>query len=315
MDNKKDTILIESFDNWIQEQKANFKECKKNNSSEFEASTKTGRVYEDDKDILLDPNLDTKVESVDPKLIMNFTHLGSLSSTAMNRARLLSSRLKGKTNSSALTPTETKSILEIFKENPTSGFTSIIDFIFKGYNIDPTKGLSGYKINTLLNAINKLSSCPLITLSHSDTIHYDRKSKDWNTSINDIVNYYVGVSTEDKARIRSSLISITSAAISHKKTEQSDNLFLQGSLIVEKDYIYLWIFNSNVRVVANKKKGGTVVQTVFDITRNQFKFSVENWNKNYAEIMMKEHIKSMDDWLNDNCTPEGSNTVALTCFV
>lgn len=48
MDNKKDTILIESFDNWIQEQKANFKECKKNNSSEFEASTKTGRVYEDD---------------------------------------------------------------------------------------------------------------------------------------------------------------------------------------------------------------------------------------------------------------------------
>lgn len=309
--NNENEILIDSFKNWINEQKVNFEENNNSNETSYACNTRTISSSRTGSS----GSRSSRSLRTSPILVMNYTHLGRLSDTAINRARRLSSQLKGRTNSSSLTPDEKKSLMEIFKENPTSGFTSIIDFIFKGYNINPAQGLRGCDINNLLKAVNSISSCPLVTLSHSDTIHYDRKSKDWNTSINDIVNYYVGVSNADKAKIRNSLINLTSAAISNKKTEQSDNLFLQGSLIVESDYIYLWIFNSRVSIVANKKKGGTVVQTVFDINRNQFKFSIENWNKNYAEIIMQEHIKAMDDWLNDNTTPEGDNAVALTCFV
>ena len=70
--------------------------------------------------------------------------------------------------------------------------------------------------------------------------------------VNQIVNYYVGVSDEDKTKIRNSLINLTKVAISHKKAEQSENLFTQGSLIVNNDYIYLWLLTSNVTVVAKE---------------------------------------------------------------
>lgn len=250
-----------------------------------------------------------------PRLVMNVTEVGPVSATARSRSMQLKKILNGRKNSSNLNNQKYNNLLETFKNNPSSGFTSLIDLAFRSANINLTDGLQGFEVTRMLNFINKLGSCPLVTLAHSDRIHYERKGKDWNTTVNQIVNYYVGVSDEDKTKIRNSLINLTKVAISHKKAEQSENLFTQGSLIVNNDYIYLWLLTSNVTVVAHKQKKGTVVQETLDINRYQFRFSIANWNKYYAEIVAKEHINSMDDWLNDNNTPAGSSEVLLTCFM
>ncbi len=206
---------------------------------------------------------------------------------------------------------EYQKLLKKFKETPASGCTTILDMARIKANFNPIQPLKEGNLQAYNKYISEVLRCPFFHIEISDAVKYERKEKNWDKAIDDIVNLYEGIDSSNKEQIRKSLISLTKSATSRKDTKQCENLFVQNTLEL-KDEIKIYIYYSSVALKEHSGKS-TSRQTNLNIVKTKLRFYKEYW-ENYAETVMKKHIKSIDDWLEDNSTPEGNEPHALTCL-
>ncbi|MBE6050194.1 MAG: hypothetical protein E7214_05890 [Clostridium sp.] len=221
--------------------------------------------------------------------------------------------LGGLDDGSSLDDKTQKELLEVFKKNPTSGCTSLIDMARNSSGFDPTQPFKDDNINKFKVYLKKVATCPLMTVCYADTQHYDRKTSDWKKAINAIVDLYEGIASTEKSKIEKSLVNLADCALSNTKTTQSMSLFTQSTVDTNRDGLCLYVYYSYVEIKADEKKGHTVTQTKFDISRIKLKFYTEYW-PTYAEKVMNIHVKSLDSWLDSNNTPDGDDKPNLLCF-
>lgn len=246
-------------------------------------------------------------------LTQKVTATGSKAEEERLRSKSLDGFLGGLPDGSSLDDDNQEQLLQVFKNNPSSGCTSLMDMARVAAGFDPTEPFNDDNLVKFRNYLKRVANCPLMTINYADTVSYDKKVSDWNDAIKGMVDLFEGIETSQKNKIKDSLINLTKCALSHTKTEQSTTLFTQSTINVDNSGLYFYAYYSSVKIVADKKKGHTVVQNKFNISRIKLRFYTEYW-PSYAEKVMNAHVKSFDNWLNDNNTPDGDNMPDLFCF-
>lgn len=246
-------------------------------------------------------------------LVQNVTATGSKAEEERSKSELLDEFLGGLPDGSSLNNEDRYKLLQVFKNNPSSGCTSLMDMARVAAGFDPTEPFNDDNLVKFRNYLKRVANCPLMTINYADTVNYDKKESNWDDAINGIVDLFEGIESNQKNKIKDSLVNLTKCAISHTKTEQSTTLFTQSTINVDNNGLYFYAYYSSVKIVADKKKGHTVVQTKFNISRIKLRFYTEYWSS-YAEKVMDAHVKSFEDWLNENNTKNGGSKPNLTCF-
>ena len=232
--------------------------------------------------------------------------IGNNKDNSMDRNDAVKNAMPGDTE---MTQEEYNNLLDKFKGAPMTGCTTVMDMARVTSGFNPQIPLKEGNYTSYLDYVKRIASAPFFHLEYSNTIEYHRESKDWNDAIDEIVGLYDGIKAEDENKIKESLVNLAKAATSRSDTKQKENLFVQNSLEASMQY-RVHIYYSNVELVEHKSKGSTSKQTDFTIARTRLRFYDELW-EHYAERVMKKHVKLMDDWLDDNTTKAGDQSINL----
>ncbi|MEC4816464.1 MAG: hypothetical protein SAK29_24830, partial [Scytonema sp. PMC 1069.18] len=198
------------------------------------------------------------------------------------------------------TPEQYEVLLKAFKDSPATGCTTVMDMARISTGFNPAAPLQEGNYSAFIDYVNTLTSSPFFEVYPSSNEEYRRVNEDWNRVVDDIVNYYQGITDADRGRVRMSLYQLIQAAVSRRDSWQSQTLFVQNTVQATNNNLIVFIYQSNVAIIEHGRKR-TSTETFFKITKIILKFYVEHW-VNYAELVIKTHIKLVRDWLDENST-------------
>lgn len=188
--------------------------------------------------------------------------------------------------------------------------------IAAGYNpADPSAAgnLAGF-----LAYVQEIMRCPIFVTTLNDTVDIAWQS-DWNSIVNAIASYYVGISDDEKATIGNSLWTLARAAASNPNTNQTDNLFVQSTLNSDSGNLGVYIYKSSVLVREERHRGSgknaptrTADTASLTLYRTVLSFQTAGWPA-YSKIIMPKTNASLSSWLTDNSTPQGTVPVDWNC--
>lgn len=194
--------------------------------------------------------------------------------------------------------------LKIFKANPLSGCTTILDMarITSGY--DPNGDITEANKDNYLEYLKKVYSCPLIHLNTNMRETYNRKETSWEDAISQIAELFTGIADSNKDKIKRSIKNLANAAASHSNTAQGTSIFSVSAINTSKNNVEIYIYHSNISLCENKSKGSDCKQTSIDIIKAYCEFRSDMW-ATYAEMIFNKHYEAVNNWINDNSTQNG----------
>lgn len=194
--------------------------------------------------------------------------------------------------------------MKIFKESPISGCTTILDMARVASGYDPNGGMNRANKENYKEYLKKVLACPLFHLKIDTCDTYNRNEKSWNEAINQIVNLFTGVTTNDREKIEQTIKNLVNAVTSNYNTKQGASIFSVSVLDADENHVEAYIYYSDILMCEDKKKGSDCKQSTLNIFKTYLEFRSDLWPI-YAEKIFDKHYKAVDDWLDDNSTKQG----------
>lgn len=216
-------------------------------------------------------------------------------------------------NPTSLNDDEYQLALSEFQNNPLTGCTSVLDMARVASGYDPNGSATDTQnIAKFNDYLRRVLTAPFFHLTMNEHSEYHREESNWTAAINEISNLFDGVQGEDKSKIVSSITNLANAVASHKDTRQTSNLFTVSAINAPNNnsIIEVYLYSSKIEMIESEYKGSDCKQTDIDIRKINLRFNKEMW-KSYARKVLERHVKLVDDWLDDNSTRPGTETVNL----
>lgn len=210
-------------------------------------------------------------------------------------------------------PDQDPEFIETFVNAPATGLSTLLDMARAAAGWDPLAPDDPVNVARFRSYVAAVETNPLFHLTLADTVHYERRSQDWSKVISDIADLFDGVESEDRDKIKKSLVGLAEAATSRTDTRQTTNLFAQNTIQAGEDELEAYIYASTVTFVEHNDKSDTRQQE-FTIKRVRFAFQTKLWNEVTATSVAQHHFKSLLDWLDRFNTKQGDQPQILTCF-
>lgn len=194
--------------------------------------------------------------------------------------------------------------LKAFREDAMNGATSILEMCRSaaGYNPLDLKDPKKKEKHDLY--INKVMTAPFFSLVYSNAQRLEHKSKNWDALIDAITDTFEGIAAEDKVQVAKSLGTLAKAAASQESSRQTEDLFVQSVLSANPGQYDVFIYTSHVELQADKSKGSSSKQSLFEIARAKLRFRAVEWPM-LADKVWARKVKTTDDWLDENNAKEG----------
>lgn len=196
-----------------------------------------------------------------------------------------------------------------WKNNPLLGAVNLAQMARNAAGYNPTNlDDAGATSTQYEDFLRRLVTCPLYNIKLSDRVHVKRETSDWNDVINSIADTFEGIAEKDKGSIVKGLKNLAQAASSKMKTEQTQAVFVQNAMEVDK-VISLYLYSSKTSFYEDKGKGYDTKSNEFDVLRLRLEFQQQLW-PDWWEKVKKAFDGSVDDWINDNkTTTEGTSPI------
>jgi hypothetical protein len=198
---------------------------------------------------------------------------------------------------------------EALASSPATGCAMVMSLAIEASGYNPSDPTAAGNFGGFMSYVTQLLECPVFSVQLRDEIN-PVMSSDWGSVINQIASLYVGIAPDDMNQIEVSLSSLAQAASSTPGANETETLFVQNALNAG-DSIVVYMYWSYVQMVTNVESGGknspdTVTNNAsLTLYRNILTFDTAAW-PGYAAIIMPKTSASLQSWLNDNTTPQGS---------
>lgn len=210
-------------------------------------------------------------------------------------------------------PDSSPDFIQAFIKAPATGCSTLLDMARSMSKWDPLTPNDPVNVARFKDYVANIDKNPMFHLTMADSVTYDKKTSDWNKAITEIANLFDGISSEDKGKIKDSLVALAEAATSRSDTKQTTNLFCQNTIQANGEDVNVFIYSSSVEFVESSGKS-TSKQQKFTIMRVRLEFKVDLWNQVIATEVAKRHFKDLLDWLDRFTTKQGDSPEQLTCF-
>lgn len=196
--------------------------------------------------------------------------------------------------------------------SPATGCAMCLSLAAEGSGFNPASPAQAGNMSGFLNYINQLYQCPILNnqLNDSPSVSW---GSDWNTTITNILSYYVGIAPTDLTEIHNSLWDCARAAASNPNTTQKTDLFVQNTMNIGGD-LKVYLYKSFIQMIYVSKGGGKNEpdirrdETNFKIYRVIFDFDESRW-PDYSKTIISKTNASLNSWLNDNSPAQNAKPI------
>lgn len=200
--------------------------------------------------------------------------------------------------------------VEALKQSPATGCTMIMTLAREASGFNPTIPAQAGSLEKFMAYVDQILRCPIFSAVYRDRVQ-PVYSGDWNSVINSILSFYVGIPARDLDTIRQSLVSAAAAASSNPSTNQKLNVFAQSTVNVDSPTaIDVYLYQTFVQMKTTVTPGGknepdrVSNQAYTDLYRVRLLFKSAEWPAQ-AEKVHQQTQDSLSDWLVDNSAPQG----------
>lgn len=211
-----------------------------------------------------------------------------------------------------LTPKQYQKAVDIFKENPISGCSSVLTIARASANFNPLAANVTGQAPKFLKYLDNVASAPFFEILYSNTSTFKRESEDYNSLIEGIANLFGGVTTQDLVSIKNGLTEMAKSATSRKETQQSQTMYAQNTLQTSGNDVTVLICYSTVQMQMKEGKSESY-QSEYTVVQSRIKFFQEFWPI-YAERVMNVNYTAVTDWLTQMKTPPGDAATQPFCL-
>lgn len=202
--------------------------------------------------------------------------------------------------------TDREKAIEQFKKYPLLGCTTVLDMARVSSGYDPNGDMDDQNTKDKYNDyVNRIQTCPFFHLNMNERQTLNRTESSWGEAINQISSLFTGVASKDKEKISQAITNLANAVSSKSNTRQGITLYSVSAINSDEHTIEVYVYFSDISMIASSKKGSDSKQTEIKITKTNLSFDTEMWGY-YAEKVYDKHYKSIEDWLDDNSTKPGN---------
>lgn len=160
--------------------------------------------------------------------------------------------------------------------------------------------------------VAEIDKNPFFHLETSESDKQSFYSSDYNLLIDQVVNLYKGVSSEDINQIKDSITDMAKSVFGQEKSEQWKNLFSQSSIDMSDLYNpKFYLYYTSLHMFHEKSGKSEVKEQDYEVRTTTY-LILPDLIKAHAETLAGLDKKSVDDWLDGATSPERPN--AQLCF-
>lgn len=190
------------------------------------------------------------------------------------------------------------------KTNYATGCSTILDIARMKSNYNPFKS-TNIEYDRYIEILLK---SPFLHHKKSEEINYKKSEKNWNSTVDDILNLFDGVEDYEKKKIRNSLVNIIKSVSLVKNENTVQKLFFENIIKIQNDKkvndeIQLFLYSSEVEITNSSQKSIDCLQLIFQIKKIELRFNSDLWF-NFSDIVSKRSVKLITDWLKENTISE-----------
>ncbi len=198
--------------------------------------------------------------------------------------------------------------LQALQASPATVLTMVLSLARKKSGYDPTKPASSGNIINYLFYLYEIWQYQIFKTPELDGVHL-RLTGEWSSAVDQIAAQYQGLSATDVQHVRDDLWNLAKAASSRPDTNETENLFSQGTIHADSD-ISLFLCQSYIQMSTEVRHGGkhspdvVINHADFILFRIILKPDAEELRARTPAIM-NESDDSLRAWLKENSTPHG----------
>ena len=208
-------------------------------------------------------------------------------------------------------------IIDILANNPGNAVTSILGLAKTRTTWNPLDPDNSKNSQGFMDFVEQILRVPYfrITQSEHPTVNYEEENYD--SLIDKVAELYEGITEVNKEKVKNSIVNLAKACTSRVNTQNTDTLFVQNSIQASNNDIVVQLEQTYMLMERSHSTGKGApkdkYKTQVDVKVLELTFSSSLWTRDAAVKLAAKFVKSWDDWLNDNTTPDTARNVTF-CF-
>jgi hypothetical protein len=160
--------------------------------------------------------------------------------------------------------------------------------------------------------VTEIDSNPFFHLETNESDKQAFYSSDYNLLIDQVVNLYKGVSSEDVNQIKTAITDMAKSVFGQQKSEKWKNLFSQSTLdLSDLQNPKFYLYYTSLHMFHQKSGKSDVNEQDYEVRATTY-LILPDLIKAHADSLAALDKKSVDDWLGGSTSPERPN--AQLCF-
>jgi hypothetical protein len=197
-------------------------------------------------------------------------------------------------------------------KNLPTAIASILNHSQARANFHPA-GMPPEKLAEAFTAyVKEIDGNPFFHLLTNDEDKQAFYSHDYNLLIDQVVNLYKGVTSEDLNQIKGAITDMAKSVFGQQKSEQWKNLFSQSSIdMTDLENPKFYLYYTALHMMHDKKGKSEVSEQDYEVRATTY-LILPDLIRAHAKTLAGIDKKTVDDWLSGSTTPENAN--AKLCF-
>jgi hypothetical protein len=191
-------------------------------------------------------------------------------------------------------------------KNLPTAVASIMNHAQNRANFHPAASPPEILYESFQQYINEIDKTPFFHLTKHDSVRQSFASKDYNRLIGEIVSMYDSVSTEDKDKIKESIIEMGKSVFGQEKSEQFRNLFSQSSISFEnpnQPKVLIYYTKLHMKHVSGKAE---LNDQDYSVSRAEYVVLAELVHVN-ADSLVALDTRTIDEWVKESTSKKNEN--------
>lgn len=204
--------------------------------------------------------------------------------------------------------------IQIYSEtkNLPTAIASILNHSQDRANFHPASTPPEQLVAAFQTYVNEIDKNPFLHLLESSTDKQSFYSKDYNLLIDQIVNLYKGISSQDLNELKDAITDMAKSVFGQERSEQWKNIFSQSTIdMSDLENPKFMVYYTSLHMVHNKNGKSDVSEQDYEVHRTSY-IVLPDLIQAHADTLAKLDKKSVDDWLDSSTSPEREN--AKLCF-
>jgi hypothetical protein len=197
-------------------------------------------------------------------------------------------------------------------ENLPTAIASLLNHSQVRANFHPANTPPERLADAFSSYVTEIDSNPFFHLLESENDKQAFYSSDYNLLIDQIVNLYKGVSSEDLNQIKTAITDMAKSVFGQAKAENWKNLFSQSTIdMSDLDNPKFYLYYTSLHMFHEKSGKSEVQEQDYEVRTTTY-LILPDLIKAHADTLAKLDKKSVDNWMSGSTSPERPN--AQLCF-